>query len=123
MKTRCLDARSDQYPYYGGRGITLCKRWHNFDNFLADMGERPEGTELDRIDNEKNYTPDNCRWAGRVMQAQNRRNTAWVMLDNARLCFAEAAAALGVSDKTMQSWRRSNNVSHQEAIDHYASRR
>lgn len=62
MKRRCHNPRSPKYEYYGGKGIQVCERWHKFPNFLADMGERPEGLVIDRIDSDGNYEPGNCRW-------------------------------------------------------------
>jgi hypothetical protein len=73
MIQRCTNPRNRDYPSYGARGITVCDRWHKFENFLADMGERPDGLSLDRIDNDGNYEPGNCHWATPVQQANNRR--------------------------------------------------
>ncbi len=74
MKSRCLRPCMRSYPRYGGRGITICDRWMVFANFLADMGERPKGMTLDRIDNDGNYEPGNCRWADNKTQHKNKTN-------------------------------------------------
>ena len=73
MFARCEDPNTASYRNYGARGIKVSKRWYCFDTFLTDMGPRPKGTSLDRIDNDKNYTPSNCRWATRSEQMLNRR--------------------------------------------------
>jgi hypothetical protein len=74
MRSRCRDAGNASYGRYGGRGITVCDRWQEFENFLADMGERPEGKTLDRIDGDGHYEPANCRWATKREQETNKAN-------------------------------------------------
>ncbi len=78
MRNRCFNKKSTQYKWYGGRGITVCDRWLKFENFFADMGEKPPGMTLDRKDTNGNYEPDNCRWATWLEQQNNRRNNRMI---------------------------------------------
>jgi hypothetical protein len=74
MRSRCENPNNIDWQHYGGRGITVCQSWNTFENFLTDMGRRPNGTSIDRINNAGNYEPANCRWASETTQQRNRRN-------------------------------------------------
>lgn len=74
MIQRCTNPNASGYAGYGGKGIKVCERWRVFSNFLADMGERPEGTSIDRVDSARGYEPSNCRWATNSVQMKNRPN-------------------------------------------------
>lgn len=84
MKTRCLNEKCADYYMYGGRGISICKRWMLFENFFADMGPRPIGKTLDRINSNKGYSKKNCRWASVHQQAKNRRNCVFITINGKR---------------------------------------
>lgn len=96
MMQRCLDERSKSYERYGGRGIKVCDRWLMFDNFLADMGPRPSSEySIDRINNDGDYEPGNCRWATRMEQACNTRRNRILEFNGESLTLAEWERRLG----------------------------
>lgn len=97
MKRRCLSPASPDYPNYGGRGITVCDEWRDsFGAFLADMGPRPRGHTLDRIDPNGGYTPKNCRWSTAVQQARSKRNMREVEYQGRKMILSELAKETGV---------------------------
>jgi len=103
MKSRCLNKNYFYYKNHGGRGIRICERWMKFENFYADMGERPNGRTLDRINNDGNYEPENCRWATAKEQHRNKRNNRTIKYQGEIKCLAEWAEELNVNYWTLWS--------------------
>lgn len=103
MKARCLDPHSTRYERYGGRGITICERWLVFDNFLAEMGECPEGLSIERRDNNGNYEPGNCYWATDREQNNNNSRTTFLEFRGQRKALSYWAEEFGISLKTLRS--------------------
>ena len=108
MKRRCLNPNNTAWMDYGGRGIEICERWlvkkpigQGFRNFLADMGERPHGYTLERIDNDGPYSSENCRWASRADQYANRRSNVWLTHNGETMTLAQWAAHLGIPYTTL----------------------
>jgi hypothetical protein len=106
MVQRCTNPKNTQYPWYGGRGIAICDRWQDFRNFFADMGVRPDGKTLDRIDSNGNYTPENCRWSDKQTQSNNTRRNRILTIDGERLTMAQASRRWGIRLPTI--WQRLN---------------
>jgi hypothetical protein len=101
MIQRCTNPKAANFADYGGRGIAVCEAWRNFAIFYSDMGPRPAGATLDRIDGAKGYEPGNCRWATAQVQATNRRNVRLVTIDGETASLTEWARRAGVSDAAM----------------------
>lgn len=103
MMMRCTNKNTQFYKDYGGRGITVCERWKNFMNFRDDMGLAPEGLSLDRVDNDKGYSPENCRWTTRTIQMRNRRISLLVTCDGETKSLGEWAREKGFNFITLRS--------------------
>lgn len=106
MKQRCDNPKAVNYDRYGALGIRYCAAWSEFEAFYADMGDRPEGYSLDRINPHLGYAPDNCRWIPNNEQAKNQRKTVRVVLDGEQMIQADAARRLEVHPAQILQWRR-----------------
>lgn len=103
MSQRCNNPKYHRYPDYGGRGIQVCQRWLKFENFLADMGERPEGKTLERKENDKGYYPENCKWATVIEQANNKRNNHFLTYEGKTQTIAQWANEIGMLRSVLSS--------------------
>lgn len=115
-KSRCQNPNNDVYHLYGGRGIRFCERWEDPRNFLADMGERPAGMSLDRINPDGHYEPGNCRWATSLQQGQFRRTNRRLEINGETLNAFEASRKYGLSP-TEICRRVDSGMTAQEAIE------
>lgn len=102
MKSRCLNPNNGAYGRYGGAGITVCDRWLTFENFFADMGERPSGTTIGRRDKNGPYDATNCRWATKRTQARNRGSNVTMQVDGRDYCIASAAERYNIPVATLK---------------------
>ena len=117
MRQRCNNPRDRAYRWYGARGIKVCERWSSFKHFLADMGPRPsDAHSLDRIDNDGDYTPANCRWILHSAQMRNTRANRMLTHDGVTLCLTEWAMRKGMKPKTLHQ-RLLNGWSVADAIE------
>lgn len=104
MKSRCTNPRDKNYERYGGRGIAVCKRWESFESFHEDMGDCPPGLTIDRIDNNGNYEPTNCRWATQKQQQRNRRDNLLVTFMGITACLSQQCERFGKDERAV--WKR-----------------
>ena len=102
MKQRCLNPNNKHYKDYGGRGIVVCERWDKFENFYADMGNKPKGLTLERRDNNKGYFPENCFWATRKEQNRNKRSNRIIKYDGKEQCLMTWSEELGINYNTLR---------------------
>lgn len=121
MVQRCTNPKSRSWPHYGGRGVTLCDRWRKFENFWEDMGDRPQGKSLDRIDNNGGYSPGNCRWADTHTQTRNKRNNVFVTVRGVTHCLADWCRHLGVSKQAIYYWVK-KGLTYEAAIERVISK-
>lgn len=106
MRERCNNPLNKAYKNYGGRGIAVCAEWEDYTVFVRDMGERPRGRSLDRIDNNGPYSKQNCRWATTREQAQNSRNARWITFNGETKVLSEWARTFGMPVPTLHAWLR-----------------
>lgn len=126
MIKRCCNPKTKCYKHYGGRGISVCDRWSNYDNeqhpfwaFVEDMGEKPRGFSIDRIDNEKGYSPENCRWVSHRDQMQNLHYTLWVNLPTGRVSLSDYCKANNKNKSTIKERARRKGISITDAATLY----
>lgn len=117
MKDRCLNPNSDYYHDYGGRGISVCEKWMRFNGFLEDMGASHKvGLTIDRIDNNGNYEPGNCRWADKKTQANNKRGNVAITVNGVTKNLAEWITIYGISRKTFHRRKSILGMSDVDAL-------
>lgn len=116
MKARCSNPNSPDYESYGGRGITVCDRWESFENFIADMGMRPRGMTLDRIDTNGAYSKENCRWATPIQQARNRKSNRLVVFEGQEMTLSEFADKIGIDRRKARYMIVTRKLSPEEIV-------
>ena len=117
MIQRCSNASLKSYKNYGGRGISVCDEWTKFEKFYADMGIKPNGCSIDRIDVNGNYNQLNCRWSTMKQQNRNRRNNRLIEFNGETMCVNEWAESLGINKRTLLN-RLTNGWEIKKALTH-----
>lgn len=115
MRQRCENPNRHNYKHYGGRGIKVCERWQVFENFLADMGNRPPGLTLERINTNGDYEPGNCKWATIIEQRNNMRSNHWITIDGTRKTIGTWAKERGWDERFIRM-RLRRGMSERDAV-------
>lgn len=110
MMTRCYNEKTERFAHYGGKGVRVCERWHDFKLFYADMGDRPVGTSIDRINSDGDYELENCRWATKKEQADNRSISVWIEFDGKRLVLTDWARFFNVTQEAIRKRMRNHGT-------------
>jgi len=118
MKNRCQNPNATGYQNWGGRGITVCKDWQKFSNFLKDMGQSPPNMDIGRIDNDIGYSKENCRWETRTQNMRNTRKNKYLTYAGLTLCYAEWAEKTGL-DYDKLSYRLRIGWDMKQILDYY----
>lgn len=114
MIHRCEDPKREKYKDYGGRGISVCEEWHDPNSFIdwAYSNGYHEGLQIDRINNDMGYSPDNCRWVTNKVNSRNRRNTVYLSMFGERKCVSEWCETLPISQNTIYWWVREFGIEY-----------
>jgi hypothetical protein len=117
MIERCRNPKNHKYHRYGARGIKVCEEWKSFENFLRDMSPRPSKSHtLDRINNDGDYEPSNCRWATAAQQSRNTGSNVWIEINGERMIQEDWCRRFGINSTYLRNTARARNISRKEAL-------
>lgn len=123
MKNRCYNKKVHAYPWYGAKGVTVCERWRtSFMNFFEDMGPRPHGYWLDRINHNGNYEPANCRWATLKEQGRNKSSNHWVEFNGIKMTLAQACEETNINYSAVWYVMKSKKMLFEQAREYVVER-
>lgn len=123
MRSRCLNANNPQYKDYGGRGIKICERWNDYLNFESDIGEPNSPLmSLERVDNDKGYCPENCRWATKAEQNDNKQNTRRIQYRGALITITELVRVINIKRSYIYYWAYEKGLSVEDVINKYKAK-
>lgn len=119
MIQRCTNPNDQNWHNYGGRGITVCDSWKTFEGFYADMGDKPDGKSLDRINNSLGYNKENCAWVLPAEQTRNKRNNVWITIGDTTQILTDWATQIGFTREALYYRVKKKNESPTQAVQHF----